>query len=81
VDGGATWSDVTPNVTRAAGDGGTYWAGQLFIDGGRTWAEQALALPAGYENAQASPGAPVFFSAQDGVLAVGLFRHESARAF
>jgi len=208
LDGGATWSDVTPNITRPAGDGGTYWAGQLFVDrdhawvlvargqeltllrtadagrtwqagvlpvagmgalftsldaqrgwalvgqgvaagsegvallgsedggatwtvlsisdpqspqpgqvpfvgnkrgigfadaangwlsvyepvdgqvvlyathdGGRTWAEQALALPAGYENAQASPEAPVFFSAQDGVLAVGLFRHEPARAF
>ena len=207
ADGGATWSDVTPNITRPAGDGGTYWAGQLFIDrdhawvlvargqeltllrtadagrtwqagvlpvegmgalftsldaargwalvgqgvaagseavavlatedggatwavlslsdpqnpqpgqvpfggnkrglgfadaahgwlsvyepvdgkvvlyathdGGRTWAEQDLALPAGYEDAQAAPEAPVFFSAQDGVLAVGLFRHEPARA-
>lgn len=44
-------------------------------DGGRTWAEQVLPLPAGYADAQAAPEAPVFFNAREGALAVGLFRH------
>ncbi len=41
-------------------------------DGGVTWNETNLALPAGYESAQTSNDAPQFFSATDGILAVTL---------
>ncbi len=45
-------------------------------DGGCTWQEQALALPEGYEQAQASTQPPAFFSATDGVLVANLW-HKS----
>ncbi len=42
------------------------------IDGGVTWSEVNLALPAGYESAQTGNAGPQFFSASEGVLAVNL---------
>lgn len=43
------------------------------VDGGATWSEVHLALPAGYESAQTSNAGPQFFSATEGVLVVNLF--------
>ena len=40
------------------------------VDGGVTWAPQALTLPAGYANAFISASTPTFFNANDGVLPV-----------
>ena len=39
-------------------------------DGGATWSETSLALPAGYESAQTGNDGPQFFSDTDGVLLV-----------
>jgi len=50
-------------------------------DGGQTWAEQKLAMPAGFENAFTGADAPLFFSAAEGVLPVGLATDISARVF
>lgn len=41
-------------------------------DGGATWSETNLALPPGYESAQTGNYAPIFFSANDGVLPVNM---------
>lgn len=41
-------------------------------DGGATWSEAGLTLPAGYESAQTGNYAPIFFSANDGILPVNL---------
>lgn len=41
-------------------------------DGGATWRETNLKLPAGYESAQAGNAGPRFFSASDGILIVNL---------
>lgn len=41
-------------------------------DGGATWAQQAVTLPAGFETAMTEVKPPVFFTAQDGVLPVRL---------
>lgn len=41
-------------------------------DGGSTWSEVGLALPAGSESAQTGNAGPSFFSATDGVLVVNL---------
>lgn len=41
-------------------------------DGGVTWSEVDLALPAGYETAQTGNDAPQFFSATEGILVVHL---------
>ena len=41
-------------------------------DGGVTWSEMNLALPAGYESAQTGNSGPQFFSATEGVLIVNL---------
>lgn len=42
-------------------------------DGGVTWSEVNLELPAGYESAQTNNAGPQFFSATEGVLVVNLF--------
>lgn len=42
------------------------------VDGGATWSEVPLALPAGYESAQTGNSGPQFFSAVDGLLVVHL---------
>jgi Carbohydrate family 9 binding domain-like/BNR/Asp-box repeat len=51
----------------------------LFIsqDGGKTWNHQDLTLPAGFEQAQTSIDAPIFFNNQDGVLPVGLYSSDT----
>ncbi len=41
-------------------------------NGGQTWNEANLALPAGYESAQTGNAGPQFFSATDGILVVNL---------
>jgi len=41
-------------------------------DGGATWSEVPLALPAGYESAQTGNYGPQFFSATEGLLVVNL---------
>ena len=41
-------------------------------DGGATWSETNLALPAGYETAQTGNDGPRFFSAAEGILVVNL---------
>ncbi len=41
-------------------------------DGGATWSETNLALPAGYEAAQTGNYAPLFFSATEGILPVNM---------
>ncbi len=45
-------------------------------DGGRTWAHQAVTLPAGYETAQTVVNAPRFFAPQQGVFAATLYTDE-----
>ena len=40
------------------------------INGGASWAQQSLALPAGYESADIIITAPTFFSSNDGILPV-----------
>jgi photosystem II stability/assembly factor-like uncharacterized protein len=40
------------------------------VDGGVTWSEYPLSLPAGYEIAQTSNNGPLFFSAAEGILPV-----------
>lgn len=50
-------------------------------DGGATWELQELILPAGYENAQTSSDAPIFFASQAGILPVRLFAETSAIVF
>ena len=47
-------------------------------DGGRTWQEQAVPLPQGYEHAQGASQPPVFFGAQEGLLPVSLFQDKPA---
>lgn len=42
-------------------------------DSGQTWQHQDLPLPSGFQTATLSVNAPVFFSAQEGLLAVDLF--------
>jgi photosystem II stability/assembly factor-like uncharacterized protein len=42
------------------------------LDGGATWSETGLALPAGYESAQTGNYGPQFFSASEGILVVNL---------
>jgi photosystem II stability/assembly factor-like uncharacterized protein len=42
------------------------------IDGGSTWSEVGLALPAGAASAQTGNSGPKFFSATDGILVVSL---------
>jgi photosystem II stability/assembly factor-like uncharacterized protein len=41
-------------------------------DGGETWSEASLALPAEYQSAQTGNAAPQFFSQTDGILVVNL---------
>ena len=50
-------------------------------DGRATWQHQDLTLPAGFEDAMVSIQAPVFFSAQDGVLPVTLFQNQTSTVF
>jgi photosystem II stability/assembly factor-like uncharacterized protein len=41
-------------------------------DGGRTWQEQPLELPKGWEGAEAVPSAPIFFGPMEGALPVSV---------
>jgi photosystem II stability/assembly factor-like uncharacterized protein len=50
-------------------------------DGGATWAQQNLALPSGYEDAMTSIEAPIFYSAQVGVLPVTLFKEQTSTVY
>jgi photosystem II stability/assembly factor-like uncharacterized protein len=52
-------------------DGFTYLYSSA--DGGATWEHVELPLPAGFENAQTTVWAPVFFTPQEGILPVTLF--------
>lgn len=50
-------------------------------DGGFTWEHQELTMPNGYENAQTSARAPLFFDEMRALLPVQLFAEELAMAF
>ncbi len=50
-------------------------------DGGLSWEEEPMQLPAGYENAQTSTFAPRFFDLNVALLPVRLFSEESAMVF
>jgi photosystem II stability/assembly factor-like uncharacterized protein len=50
-------------------------------DGGHTWAQQKLDMPAGFSGAMTTADAPRFFGASDAVLPVGLFSEAPAMVF
>ncbi|MCF6278107.1 MAG: hypothetical protein L3J16_05075 [Anaerolineales bacterium] len=50
-------------------------------DGGFTWEHQPLDFPAGFENAQASVFAPIFFNEFEGILPVQLLAKDFALGF
>lgn len=60
-------------------DGFTYLYASA--DGGVTWQHVELPLPAGFENAQTTVEAPLFFNSQEGVLPVTLFSDTLAMVF
>ena len=83
TDGGANWTRIQAPVGGAiqfvSADIGWIIGGRVNYarnllyttqDGGQTWAEQRLDLPFGAENANVMIGAPAFFSATTGVIAV-----------
>jgi photosystem II stability/assembly factor-like uncharacterized protein len=85
TDGGANWTRIQAPVGGAlqfvSADIGWIIGGRVNYarnllyttqDGGQTWAEQRLDLPFGAENANVMIGAPAFFSATTGVIAVNL---------
>lgn len=51
------------------------------LDGGFTWAEQSVTLPSGYENAQTSTDAPLFFDDRLATLPVQLFGEKLGLVF
>ena len=51
------------------------------VDGGLTWAAQDVDLPAGYEDAQTSTFAPIFFDGNLATLPVQLFGEKSGLVF
>ena len=51
------------------------------MDGGLTWAAQDVDLPAGYEDAQTSTFAPIFFDGNLATLPVQLFGEKSGLVF
>jgi photosystem II stability/assembly factor-like uncharacterized protein len=50
-------------------------------DGGATWEQQALPLPTGFETAMTEVDAPIFFTAQDGILPVHLLAEPSSSVY
>ena len=64
------------NASRGWVGGSVPVDGKIYLyatqDGGATWVETNLALPAGYESAQTGNNAPQFFSDTDGILIVNL---------
>jgi photosystem II stability/assembly factor-like uncharacterized protein len=85
TDGGANWTRIQAPVGGALqfmsedvgwiiGGRVNYVRNLIYVtqDGGQTWVEQRLDLPSGYANANVMIGAPVFFSAQVGTIAVNL---------
>ena len=87
ADGGATWSADRPTGDGSQGNEGMigfatpndgvivnalHGAGLMVThDGGRTWADAALALPAGSAGAQLSFGQPAFFDGRTGLVSIG----------
>ena len=67
---GMTWRDTL----RGWVSGESPATGSVYLyrtnDGGTTWVQQALPLPAGYGFASITSGTPKFFNANDGVLPV-----------
>jgi photosystem II stability/assembly factor-like uncharacterized protein len=88
ADGGQTWSADRPTgpgnlgiegkvAFATASDGvvlnGSYGVGIVVThDGGRTWTDAALALPAGSAGAQLSFGQPVFLDRRSGLVAIDM---------
>jgi photosystem II stability/assembly factor-like uncharacterized protein len=50
-------------------------------DGGATWTQQTVTLPTGFETAMTEVEAPIFFTAQDGVLPVRLLAEPQSSVY
>jgi len=66
---------ITPIDMKTAWVGGIiYTSGEVYLyqtqDGGQTWNEQSIPIPAGYEQAEFETAGPQFVSAQDAFMAV-----------
>ncbi len=81
IKNGITFRDALDGwVTGSVPMDGVIWFYRT-RDGGLSWEEQPLQLPAGYENAQTSTFAPRFFDLNVALLPVRLFGEESAMIF